>query len=416
MMAHNITLCKLSMSSKLLVCLAIAALVGCSSKDDTAAPKSPAPTTSPAAAAPAATAPPQAPVTVTTVRAQTRDMAVALKATGTVTPLSSVDVRAQMSSVVGKVHILEGQFVKKGDLLFTLDARTEEANVAKARAQLARDHASLADAQRQFARAQQLLAQNFISQGALDTTQALVDAQGAAVAADQAAMDATRVALSYARVLAPSTGRAGAVTVFAGSAVQANVTPLVTITQLNPIAVTFNLPQRNLADALSALKDGGAPVSAKLSEGAGSSATFKGRLKFVDNAVDAASGSVKVRAVFDNADNALWPGAFVEVSQTVSTLKDAVVIPQAAIIQAARGAMVYVKDDGKAVQKPVQLLYAQGQDAAVSGINVGDLVVLDGRQNLRPGTPLLERTADAKPDSKSDTKADGKPDRSGKTP
>jgi len=327
-----------------------------------------------------------------------RDLPVLLKATGTVTPLASVDVRAQMTSVVGKVHVREGQFVKAGELLFTLDARTDEANVAKARAQLARDNAALADAQRQYARAQQLFTQKFISQGALDTSQAQVEAQTAAVAADQAAMDATRVALSYARVIAPNSGRAGAINVFAGSAVQANVTSLVTVTQLDPIAVSFNLPQRNLSDALSALKDGGAPVSARLTDGAAGAGGFKGRLKFVDNTVDAASGSVKVKAVFDNVDAKLWPGAFVEVSQTVSTLKDAVVVPQAAIIQAARGTIVYLKEDGKAVQKPVQVVYAQGLDAAVTGVKADDWVVLDGKQNLRPGTPLLERAPEGKPE------------------
>jgi RND family efflux transporter MFP subunit len=374
----------------LAVGLTLVSLWGCSAKDNAAVP---AP-----ASAPPAQAAPAAPVTVTTVQAQSRDLPVLLKATGTVTPLASVDVRAQMTSVVSKVHVREGQFVKAGELLFTLDSRTDEANVAKARAQLARDNAALADAQRQLARAQQLFAQNFISQGALDTNRALVEAQTAAVAADQAAMDATRVALSYARVIAPHSGRAGAINVFAGSAVQANVTSLVTVTQLDPIAVSFNLPQRNLSDALLALKDGGAPVSARLTDGAAGAGAFSGRLKFVDNAVDAASGSVKVKAVFDNRDGKLWPGAFVEVSQTVSTLKDVVVVPQAAIIQAARGTIVYLKEDGKAVQKPVQVVYAQGLDAAVTGVKAGDWVVLDGKQNLRPGTPLLERAPEGKPE------------------
>ncbi|MDD5335861.1 MAG: efflux RND transporter periplasmic adaptor subunit [Rhodoferax sp.] len=370
-----------------LVCgLAAASLFGCGGKADIAAPASPGSAPSPAAAAPAA------PITVTTVRAQKRTLAVLLKATGTVTPLNSVDVKAQVSSVISKVHFHEGQFVKAGDLLFTLDARTDEANVAKARAQLAKDAAALADAQRQLVRAQQLLAQNFISQGALDTSKAQVDSQMAVLAADQAAIDAARVALSYARVTAPNAGRAGAVSVFPGSTVQANQTTLVTITQLDPIAVAFNLPQRNLPDALAALKDGGAPVTATLADGAG---TFNGRLKFVDNAIDLNSGSVKVKAVFDNRDGKLWPGSFVDVSQTVSTLKDTVVVPQAAVIQSARGTIVYVKVDGKAVLKPVQVLYAQGDDAAVSGVNEGDAIVLNGKQNLRPGSPVVERAAGA---------------------
>jgi RND family efflux transporter MFP subunit len=170
------------------------------------------------------------------------------------------------------------------------------------------------------------------------------------------------------------------------------------VTQLDPIAVTFNLPQANLGDALTALKDGGAPVMAKLPASIGAAGSFAGRLKFVDNAVDASSGAVKVKAVFDNREGQLWPGAFVEVSQTVSTLKGAVVIPQAAIIQAARGPMVYVQVDGKAVQKPVQVLYAQGVDAAVTGVNEGDKVVFDGKQNVRPGSPLVERSSEKSAD------------------
>ena len=362
-------------------CLSVASLFGCSGKSDGAEPAR-------TASAPASAAAPGAPITVTSVRAQKRDLPVVIQAAGTVTPLTSVEVKPQVSSVVSKVHFTEGQFVKAGDLLFTLDARSDEANVAKAQAQLARDKAALDDAQRQYVRAQQLLSQNFISQGALDTTRTQVDSQSAAVAADQAALDAARVTLSYARVTAPNTGRAGAVNVFAGSAVQANLTPLVTITQLDPIAVAFSIPQRNLSDALAALKDGGAPVSVTLANSAGK---FNGHLKFVDNAVDANSGSVKVKAVFDNREGKLWPGAFVEVTQTVTVLKDTVVIPQAAIVQSARGTIVFVAADGKALVKPVKVLYAQGDDAAISGVEVGDLVVLDGKQNLRPGSPVVER-------------------------
>ena len=364
--------------------LTAAALVGCGGKTEvaTAAP-------SPAASAPAMPASGAGPaITVSTVPARKRDFPVLLEATGTVTPLTSVDVRSQASNIVSKVHIQDGQFVKAGDPLFTLDARTDEANVAKAQAQLAKDNAALADAQRQWTRAQQLLAQNFISQGALDTSWALVVSQLAVVAADQAAIDAARVALSYTRIVAPNAGRAGTVAVSPGNAVQANVTPLVTITQLDPIAVAFSIPQRNLSDALAALKGGGAEVTVNLGD---KRERFSGRLKFVDNAVDASSGSVKVKAVFKNPDGKLWPGAFVQVSQTVTTLKDVVVVPQASIIQSARGAIVYVVQAGKAVLKPVQVLYAQGDDAAVSGVEVNESVVLVGKQNLRPGSSVVER-------------------------
>lgn len=332
-------------------------------------------------------------VTVTTVRAQQRNLPVVLLATGTVMALTSVDIKAQVNSVVGKVHIQDGQFVKAGELLFTLDSRTDEANLAKARAQLVKDTAALNDAQRQLARAQQLYSQNFISQGAVDTAQAQLDSMAASVTADQAAIDAARVAVSYARISAPNAGRAGAINVSPGSAVQANLTTLVTITQLDPIAIGFNLPQRNLADALSALKNGGAAVSARIADGG---ASFIGHLQFVDNAVDAASGSVKVKAIFDNKEGKLWPGAFVEVSQTVNVLKDAVVVPQATIIPNARGPMVYVVQAGKAVQRPVQVIFAQGDDAAVTGVKAGESIVLDGKQNVRPDTPVVERASAAK--------------------
>lgn len=372
--------------------LAATLLAACRAGDAPPAPaaSAPAPASSVASApAPAASA---VPITVTTVRAQRRDLPVLLSATGTVAPLSSVDVRAQVTSVVTRVHIREGQFVRAGEPLFTLDSRADEANVARARAQLAKDEVALVDAQRQLARSRELLAQNFVSQGAVDATQTLVDSQAALVNADRAAVDAARVALSYARLSAPSAGRAGAINVFPGSSVQANQTVLVTITQLDPIAVAFSLPQRHLADALAALQGGGAVVTAKLPENGGS---LSGRLQFVDNAIDASSGTVKVKAVFDNRERKLWPGAFLDVAMTVRTLKDAVVIPQAAIIQSPRGTIVYTVDEGKAALRPVQLIQAQGDEAAVSGVRPGERIVLEGRQNLRPGAPVVERAREA---------------------
>ncbi len=329
------------------------------------------------------------PVSVSTVRAQQRDVDVTLDVTGTVTALNSVDVRPQVSSIISKVHIREGQFVKAGQLLFTLDSRNEEGAVAKARSQLVKDQAGLADAQRQLTRSRDLLAQKFISQGAVDTTQTLVETQQAVVVGDNSAIKTAEIALSYTRITAPSSGRAGAISVYAGSTVQPGATSLVTITQLDPISVAFNLPQRNLADALRTLRSGGGKVTAVLPEGRG---TATGKLQFVDNAVDANSGTVKVKATFDNASEALWPGAFVGVQLAVQTLKDAVVVPQAAVIQGPRGAIVYtVGPESKAVSKRVDVLYANGPDAVASGVSAGERVVLDGRQNVRPGATLIER-------------------------
>lgn len=348
----------------------------------------------PDAAAPAASAAPGAdgpPVSVSTVRAERRDVPMLLDATGTVTALNSVEVKPQMASVVRSVHVREGQFVKAGDPLFTLDARSDEANLGKAQAQLQKDLAALADAQRQLARSKELFAQNFISQGAVDTNQALVESQQAVVAADRAAIDAARVALSYSRIAAPQAGRIGLVTIVPGSYVQPSGGALVTITQLDPIAVGFSLPQRNLADALEALRDGGGRVQAVLPEGRG---TLDGRLQFVDNTVDAATGAVRVKAVFDNKEHKLWPGAFVGVRLAVRTLKGAIVVPQAAIVQSPRGRTLFIVEAGNRVAaRSIEVVYASGTDAVVTGLDGGERVIVDGRQNVRPGVLVVERAA-----------------------
>ena len=343
------------------------------------------------AAVPTAAALAGAPISVSVVRAERRDVPVLLEATGSVTALNSVDVRPQVASVITKVHIREGQFVKAGELLFTLDARSDEANLGKAQAQLQKDLAALADAQRQLARSKDLLAQDFISQSAVDTAQAAVEAQQATIAADRAAIEAARVAVSYSRIVAPGPGRAGQVAAFPGSYVLPSGTPLVTITQLDPIAVGFSLPQRHLADALASLRDGGGSVQVVLPEGHG---TLAGKLRFVDNAVDATSGTVRVKAQFDNGEQKLWPGAFVGVRLVVQTLKDAIVVPQAAIVQSPRSKVVFVVEaDNKVGVRPVEVVHAAGNDAVVTGLAEGEQVVLDGRQNVRPGNRVtVQRT------------------------
>jgi len=330
-------------------------------------------------------------VSVTTVRVQKRDVDVMLEATGTVQSINSVDVRPQIASVITKVNIKEGQFVRAGDPLFALDARNDEVNVAKAQAQLAKDQAALADAERQLARSQDLFKQNFISQGAIDTNQTLVDSSRAVVEADRAAISAAQVGLSYTRIVAPTAGRAGAINVYPGSLVQPTGNALVTITQLDPIAVGFSLPQRNLNDALTTLRSGGGTVTALIPD---SGATMQGKLQFVDNVVDQSSGTVRVKAEFANKGERLWPGAFVTIRLAVQTLRGASVVPLAAIIQSPRGKIVYVVDAaGKAIARSVEVVYASGEDAAVTGVAPGERIVLEGRQNLRPGTIVVERAA-----------------------
>jgi RND family efflux transporter MFP subunit len=346
------------------------------------------------------------PVTVATVLAQKRDFAVKLSANGVVTALNTVEIRPQLSSTIAKVHIKEGQFVRKGELLFTLDNRADEVNLAKAQAQLDKELATLADNQRQFNRSKELFEKKFLAQSAVDSSQTGVQAQQAVVAGAKSAVAAARVSLTYTQIVAPASGRTGIISVFPGSLVQANgaATPMVTITQMDPIAITFPLPQRNLSDALESMKRADSFVLGRLPD---NPLQFKGSLQFIDNAVDAASGTVKVKAVFENKEMKLWPGAYANIELSVQTIKDAIVVPQDAIIVGAKAKSVYVVDaDGKAALRQVNVLQSFGSDVVVSGIDAGAKVILEGKQNLRAGALVKELKEDAKSGNKDGIKAE----------
>ena len=330
-------------------------------------------------------------VPVSTVEAVRRDMERSLDASGTVTPLSAVEVRPQIAGLIARVHVKEGQPVREGELLFTLDTRSQEADAARLRAQVSRTEAQLAEARRQLARARELLAQGFVSQGAVDSSQTAVDTQMAGLQADRASLAAAQVTLSHGQVRAPGAGRVGAIPVSAGSAVQANLTTLTTLTRMDPVDVAFSLPQSALPELLAMLESGRTGIEARLP---GFEQPMSGKLHFVDSAIDVATGTVKAKARFDNRDKPLWPGSFVRIRLPLQQLKGAVVVPLQAVIQAARGPVVYVAQDGKAVQKPVKLLASQGDEAAISGIEPGDKVIVEGRQNLRPDAPISERKPD----------------------
>jgi len=323
----------------------------------------------------------QPPTTVSVVAPLRQDVPVELAANGTVTPLQTVDLRAQTTATIRQVHIKEGQFVKAGTLMFSLDDRSDVANVDKARAQVARDQASLADVERQLQRSQDLFAQKFIAQSAVDSLKSQVDAARAALLADQAAVRASRVSAGYASIRAPLSGRVGAINVYPGSLMQP-ATSLTTITQLDPISVSFMLPESSLGGLLAAQKNGKVMVQASV----GNARPLTGKLSFVDNAVDAQSGTIRVKAEFDNRDSNLWPGQYVNTRVTVQTIKDAVVIPQQAIVTNAHGTFVYVaQQDQSAKLVPVARLHAFGLNAAVSGLTGAEQVITDGKQNLRPG-------------------------------
>jgi RND family efflux transporter MFP subunit len=331
-----------------------------------------------AAGAPAGSAPP---ALVTLATAERQDVPVTVQVNGSVVSLNSVDLRPQVTNTVAAVHVKEGQFVKEGQLLFTLDDRNDQANLARARAQQKRDEATLADLERQYKRNQELLAQNFISRSAVDATQSQLEAQRAAVAADRAAVQSAQVALGYATLRAPIAGRIGAVNIYPGTLVQPTVS-LVTITQLDPIAVSFPVPEANLQDLLAAARSR-AKVEALVG---GRKEPLTGVLNFVDNTVDPQIGTVRAKAVFDNADQSLWPGQFVGTRITVRTLSGATVVPAAALMMLSDGASLYVVDEAKdAKRRKVQVLYTFGTKVAVSGVEPGEHVVIEGSQNVRPG-------------------------------
>jgi membrane fusion protein, multidrug efflux system len=333
-------------------------------------------------------------VTVTTAPARRQDFALELAATGAVSSLNRVEIRPQFSAAILQVHIREGQAVRAGQLLFTLDSRAAEVRVLQAQAQLQRDQATLADVERQLARSRDLLRQAFVSQSAVDTLLAQVESQQAVVAADRAAIQAARVDQGYARVTAPNAGRVGAIGVYAGSYVTPAGAALATITQLDPIAVSFPVPQRHIADLLAALRGDGGRVEAVLPDAVEGQRTLEGRLQFVDSAVDAGSGTVQAKAQFANAAQRLWPGAYVDVKVALRTLPGAILIPQAAIIQNAQSRSVYVVGrEGKVALKPIELITSAGDQAVVGGLQAGERVVVDGKQNLRPGSTVAEQGA-----------------------
>lgn len=326
---------------------------------------------------------------VTVAAAQKQDVPVDVTVNGNVVSLNSVDVRPQVSNIVQKVHVREGDFVRAGQLLFSLDARADLANLEKAKAQELKDQATLADLERQYKRSQELLAQNFIAKSATETVLAQLDAQRASVAADRAAVQAAQVQLSYDEIRAPIAGRTGAIPVFAGTLVQPAAT-LVTITQLDPIAVTFPVPEGRLQDLLDAAK-AKSPVLATIP---GRAQPLKGFLSFVDNTVDPNVGTVRAKAQFDNRENLLWPGQYVNTSVTVRTLKDATVIPLAAVITSPTGRIVYVVKDDVVQPRKVELQYMTGERAVVAGVQPGERIVVEGKQNLRAGSRVrVERPA-----------------------
>jgi len=338
------------------------------------------------------------------------DIPIKLKANGTVVSQQTVEVRPQISAIVRTVHIKEGQFVRKGDKLFTLDARTESANLNKAEAQLSRSNADFSNAVRSLKRQKKLFEQKFISRAALDIAQNQVDSLKGQLDFDKASVKANQVTHGFTIITAPISGRTGLIPVHTGSLVQPNIAVpgsvtqprsavLVGITQINPINVKFTLPENKLVILQQALAKGDITVSARL-DTAGEP-LIEGRLVFIDNTVDVQSGSILVKAEFPNQDKKLWPGMFVTVILTPETLIDAFTVPVQAVQTGPENKFLYVVDeDNKVESQAITVRLVQDGLAIVEGAILGTRVVVEGAQNLRPGSTVIEtKSSENKTDS-----------------
>lgn len=329
-------------------------------------------------------APPQAAVPVAVAEVVQKTVPVELRAIGNVEAYSTVSVRPQLAGFVERVYFKEGQTVKEGDLLFTLDARPYRAALEELEANLARNRAQLENARAQRDRYAKLLEQGIVSQNQFDTMQTNANALEAAVRADEAAIEKARVDLDYCSIRAPLGGRTGDLLTHPGNIVKANETVLVVINQVHPVYVAFAVPEQSLAEIRR--HRGGVEVHATIPGQNGPPA--RGTLSFVDNVVDRTTGTIRLKATFPNRDDRLWPGQFVNVAVRLSARPNALVIPSRAVQQGQSGSYVFVIDEHLiAAPRPVVVGVTIGEETVIEeGLQVGERVVTDGQLRLASGT------------------------------
>jgi multidrug efflux system membrane fusion protein len=311
-------------------------------------------------------------------------------AVGTAEAISSVQVHAQVTGQLSSVHFAEGQDVTKGQLLFELDPRPFDAALAQAQAVFARDTAQNANAAKELARYKPLLDRGLISREQYDSYVANAEATQATTGADQAAIDAAKLNLQFTRIISPIAGRAGSLAVHPGDLVRANdTTPMVTINQMSPMNVTFAVPGRLLDDIRRYQAAAPLRVDA-LMAGADTSGPH-GHVTFIDNAVDATTGTIKLKATFDNSDRALWPGQFLQITLDLTTENNAIVVPAAAVQPSQAGQFVYVvKPDSSVEVRPVVILRQQEEQMVIAqGLTPGEVVVTEGQLRLTPGAKVV---------------------------
>lgn len=334
------------------------------------------------------------PVTVAQVERKTVPQQVT--AIGTVEPIQTVQVKTMVGGTLTGVHFREGQEVKRGDLLFTIDPRPYQAALAQAQSAVERDKAKFVDAEANARRLTELAKKEYVTQQQADSARADAASLKAMVAADDAAVEQAKVNLSYCTIRSSVTGRTGSVLVHAGNVVKANDIPLVVIDQVQPIYVSFSVPERVLPQ-IRARAGEQLAVTARLSDqrpgevpesGAIRGEAARGVLTFVDNAVNSTTGTILLKATFDNKDETLWPGSFAMATLTLGELRDATVAPSQAVQRGQQGQYVFVvKQDGTVESRQVTVSLQDERQAVIEkGLVPGEVVVTDGQLRLAPGS------------------------------
>ncbi len=323
------------------------------------------------------------PVRVATVAA--KPTPVQFDTIGSVQTIASVALKSRLDAVIDQVLVHDGQFVKAGDVLFQLDSRAAHAQVDQATATLARDQAQLANAQRNIERDKPLVSKDFMSHQQFDTDSATGAALQATVQADQAALENAKVLLSYYTIVAPIDGRVGMIAIKRGNSLKSNDVPLATVNQIQPIYVSFALPQNQLPELRAAMALG--PVTVRVLPQGDKGAPVEGKVAFFENAIDTTSGTINVRGTFANDEQRLWPGEFVNVSVLVRMDLEALIVPPAAIQVGQNGSYVFViKDDNVAETRPVTVdRTVAGQVVIAKGLSAGEKVAVDGLLRLTDG-------------------------------
>ncbi|HEU0117864.1 MAG TPA: MdtA/MuxA family multidrug efflux RND transporter periplasmic adaptor subunit [Alphaproteobacteria bacterium] len=341
---------------------------------------------------------PNGPVPVVTAEATKGNIDITRDGLGTVTPLANIVVRTQINGQLMQIAFKEGEIVQKGQFLAEIDPRPYELSLQQAKGALARDQALLKDAQLNLTRYKKLVEEDSIARQQYDTQQSLVDQYEGNVQTDQAQIDTAKLNLVYCHITAPISGRVGLRQVDQGNYVQVgDANGIVALTQLQPITAIFTLPEDDLPAIMKRL-DGGATLTVTASDRTQSNKLAEGKLTSVDNQIDVTTGTIKLRAQFDNLDNTLFPNQFVNIQLLVDTMKDVVTVPQAAIQRGAPGTFVYLLGPNNKVSlRKVTLGPAQGENISITdGLDVGDKVVVDGADKLRDGSEVTPRDPSSK--------------------